>query len=289
MSVEFDRRRHPVRRDLAAKSYESRVDAEQFVTGERLQITADKLSFRPEPRSDRSIDTEALFGELVTVYEQTLEGWAWGQLETDGYVGWLSSADIGPVTTPTHRVRSLRTYRYPGPDLKFPPLGLVSIGSLVTTTDEVETRGLKYVRLTDGSFVVAKHLVPIGQKDGDWVSVAEKFLGTPYLWGGRSSLGIDCSALVQLSVQTAGIVLPRDSDMQENEAGYEIPFDDLMALTRGDLLFWKGHVGIVSGPNQLLHANGHTMTVSYEPLNQAVERIAATEWGAITKARRLKA
>lgn len=287
MSVEFDRRRHPVRHDLAAKSYESRVDAERFVVGEKLQITADKLSFRPEPRSDHSIDTEALYGELVTVYEQTLEGWAWGQLETDAYVGWLSSEDIGPVTTPTHRVRSLRTYRYPEPDLKFPPLGLLSIGSLVTITGEVETRGLKYIRLKDGSYVVAKHLVPIDHRETDWVSVAEELLGTPYLWGGRSSLGIDCSALVQLAAQTAGIEIPRDSDMQEAEAGVEISYDEISNLQRGDLLFWKGHVGIVSRPNQLLHANGHTMTVAYEVLDQAIDRIAATEWGAITKARRL--
>ncbi|MEP3046683.1 MAG: NlpC/P60 family protein [Roseibium sp.] len=289
MSNTLDRRRHPVRSDLAARAYEGRVDAERFVVGEKLRVKADKIAIRPEPRSDRSIDTEALYGEPLTVYEQTLEGWAWGQLETDGYVGWFSSADIGPVTSPTYRIRALRTFRYPGPDLKFPPLGLLSIGSLVTAKGESETRGLKYTSLEDGSFIVAKHLVPIEHQERDWVSVAEEFLGTPYLWGGRSSLGIDCSALVQLAAQTAGIDLLRDSDMQEAEAGTEIPFDDLTALQRGDLLFWKGHVGIIAGPNKLLHANGHTMTVAYEALDTAVERIAATEWGAITKARRLTA
>jgi len=288
MTEIFDRRRHPVRADLAALDYEGRVKADRFVEGEVVQVTADRLAIRPEPRPDRPIDTEALRGEWVTVYERTPEGWAWGQLDTDGYVGWLSSDGLGPVTAATHRVRALRTYRYPGPDLKFPPLGLLSMGSLVTVTGETETRGLIYALLSDGSALVAKHLVPVEAREDDWVSVAEEFLGTPYLWGGRSSLGLDCSALIQLGAQAAGYDLPRDSDMQEAEAGMEIPHDDPAALLRGDLLFWKGHVGIVAGKNRLLHANGHTMTVAFEPLDRAIERIAETEWGAITKARRLK-
>ncbi len=287
MTQIFDRRRHPVRADLAARDYEGLADAERFVEGEVLQVTADRLAFRPEPRPDRSIDTEALYGEWITVYEQTAEGWAWGQLAKDGYVGWFSSGGLGRVTAATHRVRSLRTYRYPGPDLKFPPLGLLSLGSLVTVTDEVMTRGLGYAVLADGSAVVSRHLVPVDDHEEDWVSVAEEMIGTPYLWGGRSSLGLDCSALVQLAAQAGGFDLPRDSDMQEAEAGRDIPYGDPAALRRGDLLFWKGHVGIVAGPNSLLHANGYTMTVALEPLDLAIDRIAATEWGAITRARRL--
>ncbi|MES0880396.1 C40 family peptidase [Roseibium sp. SCP14] len=289
MNDSIDRRRHPVRPELAALDYEGRIEAARFVEGEVFQITTDRIAIRPEPRPDRSIDTEALRGEWVTVYEQTPEGWAWGQLDTDGYVGWFSSDCLGPVVASTHRVRALRTYRYPGPDLKLPPLGLLSLGSKVTVTGEVETRGLKYALLSDGSAVVAKHLVPVDAQEKDWVSVAEELIGTPYLWGGRSSLGLDCSALVQLAAQTAGIDLPRDSDMQEAEAGEEIPHDGPASLQRGDLLFWKGHVGIIAGKNRLLHANGYTMTVAYEQLDQAIERIAATEWGAITKARRLAA
>ncbi|MCK7614055.1 NlpC/P60 family protein [Roseibium sediminicola] len=287
MSQIFDRRRHPVRADLAAIDYEGRADAARFVEGEVFQVTAARLALRPEPRLDRSIDTEALCGEWVTVYEQTPEGWAWGQLDTDGYVGWLSSDGLGPVKAATHRVRALRTYRYPGPDLKFPPLGLLSMGSRVTVTGETVTRGLTYAILSDGSAVVAKHLVPAEHCTEDWVAVAEEFLGTPYLWGGRSSLGLDCSALIQLAAQTGGIDIPRDSDMQEAEAGEEISHDDPSSLHRGDLLFWKGHVGVITGPNTLLHANGHTMTVAYERLDQAIARIAATEWGEVTKARRL--
>jgi cell wall-associated NlpC family hydrolase len=287
MQTNFDRRRHPVRMDLAAKSYEGQVAADRFVEGEKYRVSADRLEFRPQPRQDISIDTEGLFGEKITVYEQTQEGWAWGQLETDGYVGWFSSDAIQKAEKPTHRVTALRTFRYPAPELKMPPLSLLSIGSLVSVAGEAETRGLRYAVLADGSAIVAKHLVPLGHTDADWVASAEALLGTPYLWGGRSSLGLDCSALVQLAAQTGGILLPRDSDMQEAEAGTEIPFDNVSSLIRGDLLFWKGHVGIITAPNQLLHANGHTMTVAYEELDKAVARIAATEWGAITKARRL--
>ncbi|CTQ65164.1 C40 family peptidase [Roseibium alexandrii] len=287
MQTNFDRRRHPVRMDLAAKSYEGHVAADRFVEGEKYRVSADRLEFRPQPRHDISIDTEGLFGEKITVYEQTQEGWAWGQLETDGYVGWFSSDAIRKAEKPTHRVTALRTFRYPAPELKMPPLGLLSIGSLVSVASEAETRGLQYAVLADGSAIVAKHLVPLDHTETDWVASAEALLGTPYLWGGRSSLGLDCSALVQLAAQTGGIHLPRDSDMQEAEAGTEIPFDNVSSLIRGDLLFWKGHVGIITAPNQLLHANGHTMTVAYEELDKAVARIAATEWGAITKARRL--
>lgn len=287
MSQALDRRRHPVRPDLAAIDYEGRVEAGRFVEGEVFQIVSDSLCLRPVPRSDRSIDTEVLRGEWFTVYEQTPEGWAWGQLDTDGYVGWLSSDGLGSVQSATHRVRAIRTYRYPGADLKFPPLGFLSLGAQVTVVGEAETRGLTYALLSDGSAVVAKHLVPVDLVETDWVSAAEDLLGTPYLWGGRTSLGLDCSALVQLAAQTGGIDVPRDSDMQEAEAGDEIPHDDPASLLRGDLLFWKGHVGIIAGPNKLLHANGFTMTVAFEPLDQAIKRIAETEWGAITKARRL--
>lgn len=287
MSEKLDRRLHPVRPDLAARAYEGRVQADRFVDGTVKQVTADRLSMRPEPRRDKSIDTELLFGETVTVFEETMEGWAWGQLETDGYVGWFSSDGLGALEASTHRVRALRTYRYPGPDLKFPPLGLISMGAKVTVTGSATTRGLDYALLSDGSAVVARHLAGLDQFETDWVAVAEEFLGTPYLWGGRTSLGLDCSALVQLAAQAGGYDVPRDSDMQAAGAGEPVETSDLNTLVRGDLVFWKGHVGIVQGPNRLLHANGYTMTVASESLDRAVARIAENEFGNVTGIRRL--
>ncbi len=283
----LDRRRHPARPDLASSAYRDRYQSDRYVDGVLRSVVFDLADMRPEPRLDRSIDTQLLFGEEVRVFEETPEGWSWAQLGTDGYVGWVPSEALGAHVAPTHQVRALRTFRYPGPDLKYPPLGLVSMGAKVSVMETVTTRGLDYAMLSDGSYVVSKHLVALGDHDPDWVSIAEEFLGTPYLWGGRSSLGLDCSALVQIPAALAGIPLPRDSDMQEAEAGNEIGMLPTTDLQRGDLIFWKGHVAIVAGDNLLLHANGHTMTVAHEDLDLAVKRIAATEWGDITSIRRL--
>ncbi|MBO6754910.1 MAG: C40 family peptidase [Roseibium sp.] len=287
MALKLDRRRHPVRPDLAARAYQGKVEAARFVDGTKRTVIADRLAFRAHPRLDAGIDTEALYGEEITVFEETPDGWAWGQLSTDGYVGWFSTGGIGAHIGWSHRVSALRTFRYPGPDLKHPPLGALSLGSRVRAERETVTRGLVYAELADGSFVVAKHLTPMDRLIDDWVTVAEQFLETPYLWGGRSSLGLDCSALVQLAAAEAGLAVPRDSDMQAAEAGTAVFPDDLDALMRGDLVFWTGHVGIVQGPNRMLHANGYTMTVASEPLKAAVDRILASEFGAVTGVRRL--
>ncbi|MBD8892315.1 NlpC/P60 family protein [Roseibium litorale] len=285
--VSLDRRRHPVRLDLAAASYKGKVEAASFVEGFRRSVRADVLDLRPAAQLEKGIDTQAVYGEAFQVFEETPDGWSWGQLGTDGYVGWVRTSGLADSIAPTHRVRALRTFRYPGADLKFPPLGLISLGAMVSVTGYTVTRGLEYALLSDGSAVVARHLVPVGHFENDWVAVAEELIGTPYLWGGRSSLGLDCSALSQIAASFGGHALPRDSDMQAAEAGDAIPHEDLSGLKRGDLIFWRGHVAIVRSPDSLLHANGYTMTVAVEPLEAAIKRIAATEWGVVTGVRRL--
>ncbi|MTI43908.1 cell wall-associated NlpC family hydrolase [Roseibium hamelinense] len=286
----YDRRLHPVRPDIAAESYRGIYEAERYSRGIQRRIVSDKVPMTAKPRLDQPIDTEILYGEGFTVFEETPDGWAWGQLETDGYVGWVPSEALSDMPETGHIVSALRTYRYPMPDLKFPPRGLLSMGARVAVTDRTTVRGLDYAKLSDGSFVVAKHLSPLNGVAGDWVAVAEEFLGTPYLWGGRSSLGLDCSALVQLAAQRAGISVARDSDMQERSAGIPVKFDGCGdGLSRGDLIFWKGHVAIVTGPNKLIHANGYTMTVAFEEVQVALSRIAETEWGDVTSVRRLEA
>lgn len=274
---DFDRRLTPARPDLAAEHLKGEVFAERFVTGAVRRVVASAVPLRPAPDHERSIDTELLFGEGFVVYDSA-EGWAWGQAVTDDYVGYvaagaLSADDRGPV--PTHRVAALRTYRYPEAELKRPPLGLLSMGALVSVIDRTTVRGLDYALLADGSAVVARHLVPLEHREPDWVAVAESFLGTPYLWGGRTSLGLDCSALVQIPAAAGGLKAPRDSDMQEN--GFGAPLDiaaGLPDLRRGDLVFWKGHVGIMLDADRLLHANGYSMTVAIEPLATASARMA---------------
>lgn len=275
--IGFDPRRHPVRSDLAASAYRGRVAAERFVDGRPMRVAASDAPLRRRPADDQPIDTEVLFGETFTVYDENAEGWCWGQLETDSYVGWLPPAVLSDrVATPTHRVAALRTYRYPDAELKLPPVGLVSIGALVTVIGETVTRDLAYALLDDGTAVVARHIVSVADAEPDWVAVAERFVGTPYLWAGRTSLGLDCSALIQLACQAAGIAAPRDSDMQQAELGTvrDLP-RARNELRRGDLVFWTGHVGVMTDGETLLHANGHTMTVAAEPFDEAAARIEA--------------
>jgi cell wall-associated NlpC family hydrolase len=213
--------------------------------------------------------SEALYGERVTVYETTGEGWAWGQMEVDGYMGWFSANAFGPVGKPaTHRVTALRSFIFLTPDIKHAPAAALSFASRLAVTG---TQGAFVT--TDLGFVPAQHVAPLAQTAPDFVATARRFLGAPYLWGGRSSTGLDCSGLVQLALQAAGHACPRDSDMQQAALGARVPFSDLAALKRGDLVFWKGHVGFVSNPGHLLHANAFHMAVVEELLAESVARI----------------
>lgn len=273
MSAPFDPRRTPARPDLAADFLAGQVTAERFVPGVRRRVAVPVTALKRRPAADASLDSEALFGETVMVYEETDEGWAWGQLETDGYVGWFSADALAPAGAPaTHQVSALATFLYPGPEMKLPPVAVLPFGARLTVTGTLEKRGLVY-GLTPGGAVVLRHLVPLGTTEPDWVAVAERFVGRPYLWGGRSSVGIDCSGLVQTALNAAGIPAPRDSDMQAGELGTPLPAGT--PLARGDLAFWPGHVGILLDDTRLLHASGYQMSVVVEPFAEAVARIAA--------------
>ena len=266
-----DPRRHAYRGDLAAETLRGLVEAKRYVTGQPRQVSAPSLHLRREPRFDATLDTEALFGEAVTLYDES-EGWAWVQLARDNYVGYMPSEGLVPdVVPPTHRVSVLRTYVYPEPDGKTPPLSLLSLNALVTA---LATDG-KFLALAGGGHVFAGHAVPVGEVAPDFVAVAETFLGTPYLWGGRTSVGLDCSGLVQLALEAAGHAAPRDADMQAAELGRAIDLRRGAKLRRGDLVFWEGHVGIMTSGKDFLHANAFHMAIEVEPFAAAKRRIKA--------------
>ncbi len=282
--MSFDRRITPVRADLADERLRGQVEAERFTTGTVKRLIASFAPLHRHPSREAPVDTQAIFGEAVTVYDEH-EGWAWVQLHDDGYVGYLPSACLSDAgAEPTHKVGTIRTFIYPGPNLKLPYQDHLTLNSKVTVVD---SQG-EYARLATGGWVFAAHLRTLDAWETDYVGTAERFLHTPYLWGGKTSLGIDCSGLAQTVLTTAGIEAPRDSDMQEKELGRSIEIrPDLGGLQRGDLIFWKGHVGLMMDAANFIHATGHSMTVMIEPLAVAEERIRTTSYGAISSIKRL--
>jgi cell wall-associated NlpC family hydrolase len=251
------------------------VEAARFAIGKEARVRKPIASLRAAPALSARVTSEAIRGELATVFDADADGWSWVQLKGDRYVGWVRSDELEePGARPTHKVAAIRTFVFEEPDIKSPPLEALPLGAQVAVVGEAEERNARYALIAPRGAVVRQHLAALDSFESDWTAVAERFLGVPYLWGGKSSLGIDCSGLVQVSLAACGVAAPRDSDMQEAAVGKPLPLGDgLPALRRGDLVFWKGHVGIMRDPKALLHANSHMMAVTMEPLSEAIARI----------------
>jgi cell wall-associated NlpC family hydrolase len=270
----LDKRLHAFRADLADIRLEGQVESGRFVPGRPARIAVPVADMRGAPRTDAGLSTQILQGDDVVVFEER-DGWAWIQSERDSYVGYVAAAALKPRDgMPTHKVCVPRTFLYPGPDMKLPRCGTLSMGTELVVVGSADTRGTSYGLLQTGEAVIARHLMPASGHAADYVAVAEALIDTPYLWGGVSAFGLDCSGLVQLAMRMAGRSVLRDSDMQASGLGEAFqPAPDYSDLQRGDLVFWKGHVAIMTNAGTMIHANGHTMLVSREPLREAIDRI----------------
>ena len=265
-----DPRLTPARPDLAAKYLEGKVKAARFVSGEEFEIADTLAPLREGPSSDATLLTQALKGERATIYDRNGEGFAWGQLNSDGYVGWLPDRALAkPSGKPTHKVTSLRTFAFPGPSIKLPPVETLPMGAMVVVTREDGV----FAVTREGWYLPKLHVAVVGYRELDFVTVAERFVGTPYLWGGKSSFGIDCSGLVQIALNATGTPCLRDSDMQQDSLGRPLYAAESGKLQRGDLIFWKGHVAIVRDALTIVHANAHHMATVIENTQQAIARI----------------
>jgi cell wall-associated NlpC family hydrolase len=280
----FDPRVTPARPDLAARRLAGQVEAARFVDGVAREVVDPLAPVRRAPAPNAPLDTEALKGERVTVYEETEEGWSWGQLEDDRYVGWLpSNALAAPGPAPTHKVAVPRTLVFPGPNIKLPPLEALSLGARIAIA-RIEP---PFAVTVDHRYLPTRHVAPLSEHAQDFVAVAEQFVAAPYLWGGRSSFGLDCSGLVQVALNACGLPCPRDSDMQEAVLGQLIGGEEALSnVQRGDLIFWKGHVAIARDAVSLVHANAFHMAVASEPIATAIARIRG-DGTVVSKIRRL--
>jgi cell wall-associated NlpC family hydrolase len=262
-SNDLDPRLTPARDDLAASWLRDQVKAPKYVDPKRSTISVPVASVYRSPDKNQAIETEFLFGEAIDVYDHDSK-WAWVQSVTDGYVGYIPTDHLTATDhAPTHRVTNIGTFVYPSATYKMTPQRSLSYGSAVSVASEKDGMSL----LATGGYVPTAHLAPLEFHGDEIVAEAFRFLGIPYLWGGRSHVGLDCSALIQLVLQACNYKAPRDSDLQEKHLGRPIDREDVQG---GDLVFFRGHVGLMVDDSTLIHANDRAMAVSIDDLDEYI-------------------
>lgn len=277
--MSHDPRRTFANADIAHASLRGQVDAPHYAEGEALRVTSPTLDIKRKPGA-MSLERQSLYGWPVTVLQKA-NATQFLRDETMEYVGYLKSGQLGVWTPPTHRVVVRQTLLFAEPDFKCPDPVALSMGSFLSVAGEEG----RFSRTNDGRYAITGHLSELSDLERDPASVAERLIGTPYLWGGNSAFGIDCSGLVQAACLACGIPCPGDSDMQASELGEALPKDT--PLQRNDLLFWKGHVALVVSEERLIHANAFHMAVAYEATDAAIKRIQQQGDGPVTARRRL--
>lgn len=269
-----DRRLTPATARVAHISLRGVIDAPAYSEGTQHRLSRPLTDLLKHPNGAR--DRQLLLGDAFTVIDRD-QGHSFGFAAKDGYCGWLPDDALTNAATPTHWVAAPASHLYPEPRVQAPESAALSLGARLHVTKMTK----KWAETPLG-YVPTPHLRQIGDWASDPVSVAAALLGTPYLWGGNSRAGLDCSGLTQLALHACGMSCPGDSDLQQSLGN---PADQ--SCQRGDLMFWRGHVALVSDPDTLLHANGQTMSVAYEPIRTAIRRIASQNGGPVTHHRRL--
>ena len=271
-----DPRITPANSRAALESLRGTVDAPHYTEGEAAQLIAPLTDLLASPGGKR--ERQLLLGDGFTIIDRH-QGYAFGQAGKDGFCGYLPEPSLGPAESPTHWVAAPMTTLYPQPNIKIREIGALTLGARVTAIAESG----KFTQTTRG-FVPTLHLKPIGDWHKDPVAIAQTYLGTPYLWGGNSRAGLDCSGLVQACLMSCGLACPGDADLQQDLGK---PISEKAALKRGDLLFWDGHVALCMNADFMIHATAAFMAVVMENTRSAIKRITDQGGGPVTARRRV--